>query len=415
MAFTPEQKREYRARLRTAKGRGAPAKRAKYKAHSGRSGKSGKSGPSGYAKAHNEKRRLAAREDLRSWILACLPDTVGKLAGSEAKRQCLASVQRQQSVCNIRNDLCFEKHMRLEINHELDTASLGLYHACTTVRTWARKLAILWLVRMVFNTDGCLDPFFAAYRAAAGSPFWSHFDDQSLRAQSVVKALAALKLGVATANSRLKQWTALRKECGKVGPYFVTEEAGACFAQLVNRGKFHAAAPKIATLRTEAAANDLFHSLSARADFLKYLLYRDLRVLANANLPPSTFVGWGARDILADCSKGLVGDNGPGAAELEDLISWLQKRLPKYWIKMVCPRGWDAPLTQHQCCEKRRWDERASGQQSKGGRRCRDSRQEAVSSRQVVRAKRLQVLYKFLGFRKKPLCARALKILARFP
>ncbi|CAJ1440112.1 unnamed protein product, partial [Effrenium voratum] len=172
--------------------------------------------------------------------------------------------------------------------------------------------------------------------------------------------------------------------------------AGKCLAALTDKANFHAAGKLIRTVESEKDARKCFSTLHVRAEFFNYLLHRDLRVLRCGKLPPSDFVGAGAKSVLSDCCKGL--DLETDGAQLKELDAWLQSHLPKNGLP-TSARGWDTCLTQHQCCEKRRWSERIEA--GVGKRRCRDNDPSSVELRQNIRAECVGLCYRELGFTKR--------------
>ena len=178
----------------------------------------------------------------------------------------------------------------------------------------------MWLVRLVFNADGCVEAFL--YKAATGKEFWSHLQKRAVVQGAIIKCLMSSKLGSATSNSQLKQWGAYRKGKGDAEPYKLGRVAGKCLAALTNKANFHAAGKQIRTVESEKDAHKCFSTLHVRAEFFNYLLHRDLRVLRCGKLPPSDFVGAGAKSVLSDCLE-------TDGAQLKELDAWLQSHLPK--------------------------------------------------------------------------------------
>ncbi len=117
-------------------------------------------------------------------------------------------------------------------------------------------------------------------------------------------------------------------------------------------------------------------------------------------------VGGGAAKIVrASAGKDYVkGKSYKQTGLLEDLSKLhdvLLQELDLNFVEMICPRGWKIDLTEHACCERRRYDDAVA--KVVAGKRPKRARDEAgVAERQAVRCRRLRVCWRALGFKALP-------------
>ena len=398
MAFTASQKRKYRATLEPGACSGRSGKSGK----SGKSGRSGRSGRSGWGlsqhDAARQKRKLTRRR-LLWWILACLPDTIQKLHGATKAAACSKSIRSRKGVRAFQALPMFAKHRRLEINPEFDSTSLELYARCLTLQP-IQRIVLMWLTRLLFQSYTCLEPFLTAYKAKTRTDFWTHVSAGAVQRTALKTALASVTLGAAMQRMRLAQWQSYRRAHGyAAGTLSFVHLATAAFMDLQATNAWREAAASWHSVHDEATAENLWLRLDVRTAFLRCLLYRDMRVVLCRRLPISMLVGPGARRVLLDSCAGL--NLLTHEDMLRDLNTWILARLPLRWSRLVAPYGWDATLTQHQCCELRRFEDHVSS--GTGRLRC-----SGAMARQQRRQVLLGQLYHVLGFKTKLSCSGSL-------
>ena len=99
--------------------------------------------------------------------------------------------------------------------------------------------------------------------------------------------------------------------------------------------------------------------------------------------------------------KGKTYDQTALLQDLDKLHGALFKELDLNFVEMICPRGWIADLTEHACCERRRYDDAVA--KVAAGKRPKRMRDEAGSAeRQSVRCRRLRASWRALGFKALP-------------
>ena len=241
MPWDPEKVRQWRAflrqtdpeRLRTHWGRSGPS------GASGPSGKSTRSGPSGWVKVEVARKEAAAFEKLRAFTCACLPDTIGKVHGSAAKRAALKHFATDEYVSRLRADPFFTSHVRLEVNFDLDSGSLALYAACHR-KALAVGLALTWLHRLLANSEAGLQVLLKSY-----PDLCAHLSRGALSTWDFRAALGAVPLGCALARQRLQQWGQYRRAQKLGGRFEMKSVAANAFLEIVARGGFLTAAKRL--------------------------------------------------------------------------------------------------------------------------------------------------------------------------
>ena len=164
--------------------------------------------------------------------------------------------------------------------------------------------------------------------------------------------------------------------------------AGAC-VEYVKGGKF--AVRSIQRATTEASVAKALAKVGIESPFLRYLVYRDLRIFY-PHLPASAEVGDGAVEVLDAVEPGP----GTKSVRLKNLTDRVRVEVEEYdkELKMLCCRGWDGELTEHVLCEVRRFRKK-DGRMRKGN--CTE-----VGVRQRRREWRVKLVWKVLGYKVVP-------------
>ena len=358
--------------------RGRPGKKGK----NGRSGKSGVPGKSGKVPGPDTRpvRRAKIVQKLLAWILATLPSTVSKFHGSSRGAECQEALASHAGP--YQGKPMFQIHSRLEGNHRLDLASLELYNLGVLQGFGPAYVAAAWLLRAVLCGSQRLPRVIMAYQDATRESLLDAIKTQNVCDEAMEKALDAVTLGSATALSRVSLWNSL---CGK--NFAIRVAAARVFTDLVNGGRFHSTCSELEHAHTEAHAQDILRGLHLHNKFLRYLVYRDIRLFCKA-LPPSHYVGPGSEVLLRKAT-------GRGCAvALKKLTRSLVADLPAKWANLVWPQGFDVEDTEHNLCELRRFEDHEF---SKKGRR-RDADLAAVQNRAELRQAYFARVRCVLGF-----------------
>ena len=117
-------------------------------------------------------------------------------------------------------------------------------------------------------------------------------------------------------------------------------------------------------------------------------------------------VGGGAAKIVREAvgkpfEEGKSYDQTALLQDLGQLHHALLQALELNFVEMICPRGWSIDLTEHACCERRRYDDAVA--KVAAGNRPKRMRDEAGSAdRQSVRCRRLRACWQALCFKALP-------------
>ena len=334
-------------------------------------------GPSGPVDTDRETRRLAA------WIHACGEALAAKLGHAQGAAH--------EGTEAFTKDPDWATCQRCEVNTRLDGVSRALvYEARGDPEAVALQRA--WATRVLLNRRGLLADAGARYASAVGRGLYEGPLDEG-----ALLATLGGKLDNAYPRFRRCLWLGEARAQGHTGGHDQRRMFASTWARLRCEGAFERA---IAELEGGAPLGCVLRrTLRVHSEFVAMVLARDLAVLlpglvSQAAVDACTVVGGGAAPVLQAC----VGSAGGSSdrARLEHLHARLLELLDPALLRRVAPQGWTLDLTEHACCELRRWDtRRAAG-------RLHRTRPDGGTQRQQERAEELRATWSLMGFTAPP-------------
>ena len=326
--------------------------------------------------AQRSTQRLAA------WIHACGAALAEKMHGPEGLAEHDGTIEFTQ-------DPDWETHQRCEINTRLDGVSRGLVFEARDDPDEVR-LQKAWATRVLLNKRGMLAKIEALYAAKAGRGLYEGGVDEQVLSDALDKAG---RLDNAYAGMRRNQWQGESNARGQKGRYQQRPLFASTWARLRREGAFANALGELA--REVPLATVLSHTLRVHSDFVAMVLARDLAVLlpslvSQADVDSVVVIGGGALSTFEACAAATGKSNKERLAELH---SRLLELLDPALLLLVVPQGWTKDLTEHACCELRRWDE---------ARKHRPRNAKGKEQRQKQRIEELRATWQLLGFAAPP-------------
>ena len=159
---------------------------------------------------------------------------------------------------------------------------------------------VIWFVRLLFQTSDSFLLLDDGYQRATGRSLLAAVDAKHVEQGVLQMVLRRLKVGAATPNARVQQWTRVAG-----GKHDLAAIVSATFTKLVRDGAFQVAAEKLADAQSEEHVNGLQEALQVKQPFLRYVMFRDVNTLLRQRFEDSSYVGSGAADMLSACTEGL--------------------------------------------------------------------------------------------------------------
>ena len=174
----------------------------------------------------------------------------------------------------------------------MDSSALELYALFGPVEPVVRFIYAV-LLRTIFSGYGLLSLFVSEYERRAGRSLRAAVLGKCVKVDIFREIVHNCKLGTATPEARVAQWSAARKAACKTGQYKIAEARATCIGGTINSGLAKKTIQAISKASREDEVQAALEDCGIHNAFLKYLLYRDLRLWFPA-LPESYEVGPGA-------------------------------------------------------------------------------------------------------------------------
>lgn len=290
---------------------------------------------------------------------------------------------------------------RCEINTRLDGVSRSLAYSARDDPD-EKKLQKAWVTRLLLNRPGQLAQTEAAYTRECGKGLYDHLEEGALQ-----HALGAGSLDSAYPRYRMVLWQAVAKDIG----CDACDQRLLCarlWATLRHQGSFQRALQELA--EGVPLGRVLEQTLWVRCAFVRMVLARDLAVLlpslvGQRAVDGCVIVGAGAADVMTACTEGPKEDTAKNrrlsGGRLETLHANLLELLDARILALTVPQGWTLDLTEHACCELRRWDARRGNKHSRL-QRARPGNPADRAKRQGKRLQELREIWQMLGFARPP-------------